>query len=133
MSAFAARFAAAAASLVGTPFRLHGRDPATGLDCVGLVASGLEMAGRSPPVLPDYTLRNLSIARFLGLLTELGLESVTGPVRPGDLLLCKPGPGQFHLGIASGDEAVIHAHAGVGRVVAAPWPWPQAGHWRFTH
>ncbi len=36
-----ADLAAAALNLIGTPFRLHGRDPATGLDCVGLVAEAM--------------------------------------------------------------------------------------------
>ncbi len=40
-------FAEAAESLVGIRFRLFGRDPAYGLDCVGLVAAALARSGRS--------------------------------------------------------------------------------------
>ena len=36
-----AAIAAAARALVGVPFRLQGRDPALGLDCVGLVGAAL--------------------------------------------------------------------------------------------
>ena len=134
MTGFAMRVADAAQAMVGTPFRLHGRDPATGLDCLGLVAASIAAAGREPPQLPGYTLRNLSIARFLGLLTELGLERVDGPERPGDILLARPAAGQHHLAIASRGGGFVHAHAGLGRVVEspAPLPWPIAGRWRFT-
>ena len=46
-----AALAAAAESLVGTRFRLHGRDPDTGLDCVGLLAASLaaKEAATAPP------------------------------------------------------------------------------------
>ena len=36
---------AAARAAIGARFRLHGRDPATGLDCVGLVACAAPRAG----------------------------------------------------------------------------------------
>ena len=46
--------AEAALGLLGVPFRLHGRDPATGLDCVGLVAEALRRAGRRPDASPGH-------------------------------------------------------------------------------
>jgi cell wall-associated NlpC family hydrolase len=55
------RVAAAALALVGTPFRLHGRDPLTGLDCVGLAACALTMAGLTTQPPRRYALRNASI------------------------------------------------------------------------
>ena len=36
-----AKLAAAALTLVGSPWRLHGRNPATGLDCIGLLGAAL--------------------------------------------------------------------------------------------
>ena len=49
--------ARAALGLKGAPFRLHGRDPATGLDCIGLFAVAMARAGR-PVALPNgYALR----------------------------------------------------------------------------
>ena len=112
-----ARFAEAASTFVGTPFRLHGRDPDTGLDCVGLVAASLLAIGYRPTVPRGYRLRNTSIDQWLGAAALSGFVAAAGPIRPGDLLLITPGPCQNHLMIADHDGRVIHAHAALGRVV----------------
>lgn len=52
-----AAIAAAARALVGVPFRLQGRDPALGLDCVGLVGAAMRAAGYAPMMPGDYGLR----------------------------------------------------------------------------
>ncbi len=51
--------------------------------------------------------------------------------RAAELLLMRSGPGQLHLGIWTGD-ALVHADAGIGRVVARPGvpPWPVLAAWR---
>jgi cell wall-associated NlpC family hydrolase len=113
-------FARAAESLIGTPFRLHGRDPASGLDCIGLVAASLAAIGRTPKAPQGYTLRNLSIERWLGHAGLSGLERANGPVRCGDVLLVQPSPVQHHLLIACDTAEVVHAHAGLRRVVRQP-------------
>ena len=43
------------------------------------------------------------------------------------------GPMQFHLSIAVGD-GLVHADAGIGRVVLRPGapPWPVLARWRVT-
>lgn len=126
-------FAQAAEALVATPFRLHGRDPATGLDCVGLVHASLAAIGRTPPGTPAYALRQLAIGTWLDLLPRAGFVPAAGGMKMGDLVLCRPGPGQFHLLIVTADGSFIHAHAGLGRVVRtpAPLPWPIAGRWHL--
>ncbi|MEG8037878.1 hypothetical protein QP166_00400 [Sphingomonas sp. LR60] len=48
------RVLAAAQQLVGVRFRVQGRDPALGLDCVGLVAVALWRAGAAVTVPRDY-------------------------------------------------------------------------------
>ena len=128
------RVAAEAAQLVGTPFRLHGRDPATGLDCVGLAAAALHRAGIPLAVPTGYALRNRDITRHLGFATQAGLAAVSGAVMPGDLVLVTPGLAQHHLVIAAPGCGYIHAHAGLRRVVLSPGPleWPIAAHWRPT-
>jgi len=128
-----AALAAAAEALIGCPFRLHGRDGARGLDCVGLIACALEAVGR-PIVVPDrYGLRRQSIGRLAAVERKAGLVAAEGPVEPGDILLVRPGPGQFHFAIALTGGAFVHAHAGLGRVVRTPGPlnWPTERHWRL--
>lgn len=130
---FAARFAGAAEALVGTPYRMHGRDPATGLDCVGVVTFASHRAGRRLTAPNGYALRGLDRRRLIPLASRNGLEAVTGPILRGDILAGIPGPGQLHLAVAMGAHAIVHAHAGLRRVVLQPLTdWPSAGHWRFT-
>lgn len=126
-------FLEAAASFIGVPFRLHGRERSTGIDCVGLVALSLEVIGRPARPLFGYTLRNADIAGLVGHAREAGFSEGNGPIRPGDLLLTRPGPAQFHLLVAAGEGRCIHAHAGLGRVVAGPIPrdWRIDRRWRL--
>ena len=128
------KIVAAARGLVGAPFRLHGRDAQTGVDCIGLAMLALEGAGhgRLGTYIPDtYSIRGSSVARFAGAMAMLGLRK-TRKRRAGDLMLVQAGPAQFHLMIAT-DEGHVHAHAGLGRVVEMPGesPWPVLGRWRW--
>ncbi len=124
------RIAAEALALVGTPFRLRGRDPRIGLDCVGLALLALERAGLAVREPPPYQLRGTSPHRAEAVLRRAGLVPVE-LARRGDLLLVESGPMQLHLMIRVG-EAHVHAHAGLGRIVAMPLPapWPVTGIWR---
>lgn len=128
-----AALVAAAEELMGTPFRLHGRDPARGLDCVGLVAAALQAAGRPARAPTGYRLRQLDPGPLLDAAEASGLGLVAGAVQPGDVLLVRPGPAQLHLVIAGADGSFVHTHAGLGRVVRtpAPLPWPIERHWRL--
>lgn len=131
----------AALALVGTRFRLHGRDAAGGLDCVGLAALALRRAGlRLGPVPDRYALRGGEEAVLRRWLAEAGLLPVAN-WQTGDVLLSAMGRGQWHVMIGgrgkgeSGGEsgnAVIHAHAGLRRVVMMPGAVPGvlAGCWR---
>ncbi|WP_313807016.1 peptidoglycan endopeptidase [Sphingobium sp.] len=116
---------AAARALVGVRFRLHGRVPERGLDCVGLAALAL---GRVAP--EGYGLRSGDEGRATDWLRAAGLRRVED-ARDGDLALVRPGPLQLHLMIVV-PGGHVHAHAGVGRVVEMPGdsPWPVLGHWR---
>ena len=117
MSARGDDLASAAQALAGVPFRLHGREPVTGLDCLGLVGRALEDCGWSVRYPQGYRLRNTDIAPWLGFAARNGLRSCAGPVRRGDVLLTRPGPAQHHLLIALGADGFVHAHAGLRRVV----------------
>jgi len=127
-----APLAAAAAGLVGSPFRLHGRDPATGLDCVGLVVAALSAAGATPHAPTGYSLRNLSVDQWLHFAVRSGLALSHEPIRAGDVLLIALGHCQHHLAIADGDASIIHAHAGLRQVVRQPLEpsWRICTKWR---
>lgn len=133
MTADGPALAIAAERFVGTPFRLHGRDPARGLDCVGLVAAALAAAGRPSRAPTGYRLRQVAIDAFLDAAAVAGLEDAAGRIAPGDVLLVRPGSAQHHLVVASAGGGFIHAHAGLGRIVVTPAPltWPIVRHWRL--
>ena len=114
--------AEAAEQLVGTKFRLRGRDRDTGVDCVGVVLIALRKATGVAVEFSDYQLRNTSIDQFLPIAKMLGLKPVAGAIMSGDVLLIKLGLGQWHLMIAASNNQFVHAHAGLRRVVAMPGP-----------
>lgn len=116
------RFALAAANLIGVPFRLHGRDPSKGLDCIGLVHAALVAIDRRPIAPEGYRLRNSDPSRWLGYAELSGFQKSTGELMIGDIVLIEPGMGQLHLIIADGTGQSVHAHAGLGRVVREPIP-----------
>ena len=134
MSAAALAFARAAAQLVGVRFRLQGRDPATGLDCVGVVLAALGAIGRPVPAVTGYGLRNCDYGRFGEHFARAGLAPVSGCPAIGDVLQVSPGPGQMHLLVAAQQGGFVHAHAGLHQVVLSPPPliWPISQRWRLT-
>ena len=131
-----AAFATAAADLCGVQFRLHGRDPATGLDCVGLVVAALERCGRRAVAPEGYALRALSVAPLLGFAERNGFARCkpVAPTEAGDLILLRLSAIQMHLAIALDGERFVHAHAGLGRVVIErqPLPGEPIARWRLT-
>jgi cell wall-associated NlpC family hydrolase len=131
----AERLARAAEDLVGAPYRLHGRDPRTGLDCVGVAAAALDACGRLKRAPAGYAMRNRSIAPLLALAEDNGLAVAEGRLVGGDILLVRPGAGQHHLLVAVSGERFVHAHAGLRRVVMqpGPLPWPVENRWRLSH
>ena len=128
------KLATSALALVGAPFRLHGREPATGLDCVGVLAAALAACGRAPQLPNGYVLRSRILPELRGYVVGNGLAPAGGPPAPGDVLLARAGPGQVHLLIAVGNEHFVHAHAGLRRVICGHLPanWPVLRHWRIA-
>lgn len=117
-----------ARALIGVSFRLHGRSPETGLDCVGLVALAYGLKDNVPT---GYALRGRPHSYWEKVMRSHGFRrQSTAPV-PGDLLFVCPGPLQIHLGVWSG-ESLIHADAGLGRIVEAPGEprWPMLSTWQ---
>lgn len=126
------RLAREAERLVGRPFRLHGRDPRTGLDCIGLFAAAMGLAGTPVAMPTGYPLRVSDLSRWLPDPAACGLCPAALPFQPGDVVLLQSGPGQVHLAMAATDLAWIHAHAGQRRVVrdAALPAGALIHHWR---
>jgi len=128
--------AQAAKGLIGSPFRLHGRDPATGLDCIGLLQAAMAAAGR-PLVLPNgYTLRQRQPPDLAGIARICGFSRIVPrETEAGDVIMLRPSACQVHLAIATGGHAFVHAHAGLGKVALSPLlpPWPVISHWRLDH
>lgn len=125
-----AELAQSALELVGTPFRLHGRDPRHGLDCVGVLAASL---GTSAPFPNGYRMRGGNDEAIAEVAAAVGLGPAVGSPRTGDVLLLVPGIQQRHFAIATGPDMIVHAHAGLRRVVHGPLPphWPISGRWRL--
>ncbi len=125
--------AAAALALVGTGFRLHGRDPATGLDCIGLLGAAMAACGRPLALPTGYPLRLRALGSWLPEPAVSGFARAQPPFTPGDVVMIEPGPAQFHLAIAAPGAGWIHAHAGLRKVVRDPAlpKGPLAHHWRL--
>lgn len=115
-----------ARAFVGAPFRLHGRDPATGLDCVGVAALVFGVAN----VPRGYSVRTADGAGAAALIDAAGLKRVRRDPVAGDLVLITSGPAQCHLAVMT-DAGFVHADAGIGRVVETPGrlPWPVIAIW----
>ena len=128
------RFAREAEALVGCPYRLHGREPNTGLDCIGLATYALARCGIPVSVSASYSLRNLSIDQLIEKAELDILRLSAGAPHRGDIVLVRPGPAQHHLLIATGPHCFVHAHAGIRRVVhqrGTPG-WPITHHWQLA-
>lgn len=117
---------ARARALIGTPFRLHGRAAASGLDCVGLIAIAIDRVAAAPT---GYALRGGSVQSWSALMDAVACRRRL-PHRAGDILLLEASAAQFHLGVWTG-ESLIHADARLRRVVETPGVprWRIAGAW----
>ncbi|MFZ4687732.1 MAG: peptidoglycan endopeptidase [Polymorphobacter sp.] len=124
------RIVAAVRACVGTRFRAQGRVPGLGLDCVGVVLVAAAAAGVVAAV-PAYALGGDHAGLLLAVLAAHGCVPVQLP-SPGDILVLAPDRRHRHLAVAT-PEGVVHAHAGLGRVVEGPIDsgWAIIGAWRL--
>jgi hypothetical protein len=124
--------AEAALSLVGSPFRLHGRDPQTGIDCVGLVAAAIDRTGGEVSAPRGYSMRATDIGQFLGCAAASGLVPAAAAA-DGEVVLVAVHSLQPHL-LVRVPSGHVHAHAALGRVTVLPdpLPWPVIRQWRLA-
>lgn len=125
--------ATAAQGLIGVRFRPQGRDPAYGLDCIGVVAMALAGAGHPVAVPDDYAQRGGDPNRIAKAMDAAELRRIDdGTRRPGDILLMQAGPRQLHMAVQTAD-GTVHADAARRRVVETPGAplWPLLGVWRI--
>ena len=120
-----------ARSFVGCRFRPQGRDEATGLDCIGLIAAVFRIPAEQIP--GDYGLRGAAFARIRNGLSKWFRALDAGRTQAGDVLLFAVAPDQPHVAIRT-ENGFVHAHAGQKRVVETPGAacWPLIGAFRFT-
>lgn len=118
MDELAGRAFAAARGMIGARFRPQGCDPASGLDCVGLVWAAHAAAGRRLVRPAAYPLRGWERGRIEAAMVAAGFGAVADR-RIGDVALIALPAGQFHLGMM-GTDSLVHAHAGLRRVVETP-------------
>ncbi len=111
------RLAREAEKLVGTRFRLHGREPETGLDCIGLLAAAMARGGQPLTLPTGYPMRLRDLSQWLPSPQTCGFTPAAPPYRPGDVVMVQPGPAQYHLAIADRSLGWVHAHAGLRQVV----------------
>ncbi|MEQ1593054.1 MAG: C40 family peptidase [Thiobacillaceae bacterium] len=87
-----------ALSLIGTPYRLGGNQPETGLDCSGLVNHVYLQAAR------------LQLPRDTAALSQFGRAIEKSGLQAGDLVFFNTLDRAFsHVGIYLGDDRFIHA------------------------
>lgn len=114
-----------ARACIGARFRLHGRDVAHALDCVGVAAHAFGI-DRAPA---GYALRGGDPAHAIAAIDARLCR--TDDAAPGALLLLAVAPFQLHLAIVT-PAGFVHADAALRRVVEVPGlpRWPVLAAWR---
>jgi cell wall-associated NlpC family hydrolase len=113
---FAQNFVAAARACIGARFRLQGRDPATGLDCIGLVIWSAQQCGLCLPDASDYLLTDTP-SRLDHAIARAPLKRVdVRDMAAGDMVRLLSGGQPLHLAIST-RESLIHADVRLRKVV----------------
>ncbi len=109
-------FLSAAMDCVGARFRLQGRDPAYGLDCVGLIAYCARAAGCTVSDKFDYDVTTDATILAAHLLESGFVKKEQGLLEPADVVLFSffGSPNHAAISTASG---IIHADMRLRKVV----------------
>jgi cell wall-associated NlpC family hydrolase len=113
---FAQQFVTAARACIGARFRLQGRDPATGLDCIGLIVWSARCCGLVVPDATDYLLSDNPARLDAGLLAAPVALIDQRALAPGDMVRLLSSGQPLHLAIC-GEDTLIHADIRCRKVV----------------
>ncbi len=107
------------------PYRLGGRDPATGVDCWGLVRLALRDGWGIEVEAYETGYASEAEAAELVDRERASWREVVGKARPGDLVLFRMGQARRHIGIVTMPGWFLHVSQGmrsrVDRLVDLPW------------
>lgn len=106
-----------ALSLLGVPFRPQGRDPETGLDCIGLVLCVFQISEARPP---DYRLTDGSWERLEREMNAWFVPIADTRPKNGNVAIFRLRR-SFHFGVISGPN-LVHADLSIGKVAARRLP-----------
>ncbi len=106
----------AARGTLGTRFRHQGRVPGRGLDCAGVVVAAAQAVGIAGYDVAGYGRLPQGDAMRRHLEAAGCREIEVKAAKPGDIYLMRFDADPQHLALVT-DIGVLHAYAGVGRVV----------------
>ena len=117
-----------ARGLIGTRFRAQGRDPDSGVDCLGLAIVAFDLDGHT--IRRDYRLSGEHRRELTNGLERLFRRVAKPPIRAGDLMLMRIAERHYHLAIRT-DAGFVHADARRGVVETPGTPsWPVIASYR---
>lgn len=116
---------------VGTPYRHQASLRGVGCDCLGLVRGVWRaLLGPEPEAAPPYAAGWIGATGAEPLLAAcrrhlVAAEAEDGASMPGDVLVFRwrPGLPAKHCAVATGPDAMVHAHAGAAIAEVALRPW----------
>lgn len=111
----AERTIATARACIGVPFHHQGRNPAAGLDCIGLVIHALRAVGMNVQDRADYARRPDGVS-LIAAIEAHGATKVE-EIMAGDILVFRYGGQPQHVALATAQTKLIHSFAPAGRVV----------------
>jgi cell wall-associated NlpC family hydrolase len=118
-------FVQAARRMVGSRWRLHGRIPAAGLDCGGLLVAAMADVGIEAVDSLDYDARMPPPELLWSLCRQNGTEQPWSDQGEGRVGLCSWDRGDLprHLVVMLAERRIAHVDASARRVVEVPAGW----------
>lgn len=102
---------------LGVKWKHQGRNPESGLDCLGLIVQVAKDLGMNPHDPVDYTKAPDGKRLMAELNTQLTLVI---NYQVGDILLMRMGTNPQHLAIVTETGGIIHSYANIRKVVEHP-------------